>query len=378
MKSLPVPASLTSPKYRVTKKTFLLPLIGLAAFFIYIYIFNVDILQIIAKVRQIDLGSYVLAAAAVVLDTLFFTLTWNSLLRFLSVKVSAAKLYLFVWVGVFIDTMIPAESVSGEIAKIYLVNREQNGTAGKATASIVAQRLIGMGINLATLLIGATFLVYERQFYGTLFTLILFLVCLTVFFLALLLLLCFRENWTLRFMDALLRFVERVSRGRWKASYFRGELMEAAKSFHVAMKEYVHAPKTLAAAFFLSTVSWVLALLAFYFTFVSIGYPQISWSAILVISSIFAAVKSVPVGVPFEVGLPEITLTTLLILFGVPPEVSATATILMRLLTLWMRFFIGFAAQQWVGMRAIATNGNDKTLEDDVSNGVEHKNRVNP
>jgi uncharacterized protein (TIRG00374 family) len=154
--------------------------------------------------------------------------------------------------------------------------------------------------------------------------------------------------------------------------------MEAAKSFHMAMKEYAHAPKALVAAFFLSTVSWVLALLAFYFTFVSIGYPQISWSAILVISSIFAAVKSVPLGVPFEVGLPEMTLTTLLILFGVPPEVSATATILMRLLTLWMRFFIGFAAQQWIGMSAITTNGNGKALKGDVSDGVEHKNRINP
>jgi hypothetical protein len=43
-----------------------------------------------------------------------------------------------------------------------------------------------------------------------------------------------------------------------------------------------------------------------------------------------------------------------------------------------MRFFIGFAAQQWVGMRAIATNGNGKVLKDDVSNDCEHKNRVNP
>jgi uncharacterized protein (TIRG00374 family) len=130
------------------------------------------------------------------------------------------------------------------------------------------------------------------------------------------------------------------------------------------MKEYVHAPKTLAAAFFLSAVSWVLALLAFYLTFVSIGYSQISWGAILVISSIFATVKSVPIGVPFEVGLPEITLTVLLQLFGVPVAVSATATILLRLLTLWMRFFIGFAAQQWVGMRVVTPNGNSKTSQE--------------
>jgi uncharacterized membrane protein YbhN (UPF0104 family) len=99
----------------------------------------------------------------------------------------------------------------------------------------------------------------------------------------------------------------------------------------------------------------------FYFTFAAIGYPQISWSAILVISAIFTAIKAAPVGVPFEVGLPEITLTTLLILFGVPPEISATGTIMMRLLTLWLRFFIGFAAQQWLGIKGVIASIGSET-----------------
>jgi hypothetical protein len=74
---------------------------------------------------------------------------------------------------------------------------------------------------------------------------------------------------------------------------------------------------------------------------------------------IFAAVKSIPIGVPFEVGLPEITLTFLLQLFGVPTVDGATATILMRILTLWLRFFIGFAAEQWMGIKAITTGPSD-------------------
>jgi uncharacterized membrane protein YbhN (UPF0104 family) len=93
----------------------------------------------------------------------------------------------------------------------------------------------------------------------------------------------------------------------------------------------------------------------------SIGYTEISWTAILVVSAIFVAVKSIPIGVPFEIGLPEITLTTLFILFGVPAQVSATATILSRLLTLWLRFFIGFGAQQWIGIKTITASTNNKT-----------------
>jgi len=352
---------MVSTKPKVTWKTVLLPVLGLIAFFAYIYIFNVDIWQIIATVQSINLYIYLLAAVAVVLDTLFFTMAWYFLLRFLSVKLSIVKSLLFVWFGIFVDILIPAESISGEISKIYLVTKEQNGTTGKVTASLVAQRLIGMTVNIITLFTGAVLLLMERQLFGTMLNLILVLVTFTFLFLFLLLLLCIKEKWTLRIVDAVIRFAERVSRGRWKLTKVRGEVVEAAKAFHGAMRDFGHAPKTLIVATSFSSISWILALVVFQLSFLSVGYTSISWSAILVIGSVFTAVKSIPIGIPFEVGLPEITLTTLFILVGVPAETSATVTILIRILTLWFRFLIGFVAQQWLGIKTItATSTNSK------------------
>ena len=357
---------MVSTKYKVTWKAAIFPLIGLAAFFAYIYIFNVDILEIIAIVRGINIYIYLLAAVAVLLDTLFFTLAWWFLLKFLSVKLSIAKSLLFVWFGMFMDILIPTESISGEISKLYLVTKEQNGTTGKVTASLVAQRLIGMGINIITLLVGAVLLLVERQLFGatlnfTLILLTLILIALTFVFLLLLLLLCVKEKWTLRIVDAIIRFAEWISRGRWKLTMVRKEVVEAAKAFHDAMREFGHAPKTLVIASSFSVISWILAVSVVYLSFLSIGYTSIRWGEILVICSIFAAAKSVPIGVPFEVGLPEMTLTTLFIIVGVPPKTSATVTILIRLLTLWFRFIIGFVAQQWLGIKAItAPSKNNK------------------
>jgi len=354
---------MVSTKYKVTRKAIIFPLIGLAAFFAYIYIFNVDILKIIAIVRGINLYIYLLAAVAVLLDTLFFTLAWRFLLRFLSVKLSIVKSLLFVWFGIFMDILIPAESISGEISKIYLVTKEQNGATGKVTASLVAQRLIGMSINIVTLLLGATLLLMERHLFGTIFfNLILVLVTLTFIFLSLLMLLCIKEKWTLRIVDAIIRFAEWISRGHWRLTMVRKEVVQAAKAFHGAMREFGHAPKTLIIASSFSIISWILAVIVFYLSFLSIGYTSISWGAILVICSIFAAAKSVPIGLPFEVGLPEITLTTLFIFVGVPAQTSATVTILVRILTLWFRFVIGFAAQQWLGFRGIAATQKNNRM----------------
>jgi uncharacterized protein (TIRG00374 family) len=351
-------ALLTSPKYKVTWKTFLLPIIGLAAFFIYIYVFNVDIQEIISNMQHIHAGFYTMAAIAALLDVFFFAVAWHFLLKFLSVRISLFREFLYVWVGIFVDTIIPAESVSGEITKIYLVNREQNGAAGKATASVVAQRLIGMSINIVTLVIGAVLLLFENLLYGMVLALVLFLIVTIFLFLVLILLLCRKEKWTMRIIDSLIRFAERITRGHWKLVNLREEAIDATKAFHEAIRDYGHAPKTVFLASIACAMSWLFSLAVFYLTFLSIGYPQISWSAILVISSVFVAVKSIPVGIPFEIGLPEITLTTLFVFFGVPWQISATATILMRLLTLWVRFFIGFGAQQWLGIRAMTANSN--------------------
>jgi uncharacterized protein (TIRG00374 family) len=336
-------------------------LIGLVAFFVYIYVFNVDIQEIIAKVQQANPYYYILAAIASVLDILFFTLAWHSLLRFLSVKLSVFKSFAFVWAGIFVDTLIPAESVSGEITKIYLVNREQSGVAGKATASVVAHRLIGMGINIAALLVGAGLLLLESHLYGIVLGLVLFLITGISFLFTMVLLLCFKEKWTFRLVDGVIGFAERITRAHWRLKKLREEVVEIQRAFHAAIKEYMHAPKTLFIASGSTVIAWALSMLVFYLTFMSIGYPQISWSAIIVISAIFVAVKSVPIGVPFEVGLPEITLTTLLVFFGVPWTIAATATILMRLLTLWLRFFIGFGAQQWIGVKAVTTRQDTET-----------------
>jgi uncharacterized protein (TIRG00374 family) len=166
-------------------------------------------------------------------------------------------------------------------------------------------------------------------------------------------------------LDGLIRFAEWISRGRWKLTTFRQEVIEIHKAFHVAIKEYTHAPKTMLFATACSLVAWFFSILIFYFTFLAMGYTQISWVAIIVVTSIFVAVKSIPIGVPFEVGLPEITLTTLLVIFGVPAIMSATVTILTRLLTLWMRFFIGFGAQQWLGLKDIITRGDKAQIRID-------------
>ena len=348
---------MVSVKPKVTRKTILLPIVGLAAFFLYVYLFQVDISDIIATAQRADPMIYLAAILLSVVEVFFFALSWRSLIDFLQVKVSIVKSYLYVWYGIFIDTIIPAESISGEVSRVYLVTREQSGTSGKVVASLVTHRLMGMSLNIATLILGIGILLTEREVSALIFNLILSFLFATTFFLILLLLLCFKKEWTLRIIDGLIRLIQLIGRGKWKLEKTREQAKKAATMFHDSMKEFRRTPKTLSISLFFLIISWIFSLSIPYLVFIALRFP-VQWSIILLTSPIVLAIKSIPIGVPFEVGLPEITMTTLYTLLAIPPEVGATATILIRIVTLWLRFSIGFIAQQWLELKPIVKNAN--------------------
>jgi uncharacterized protein (TIRG00374 family) len=355
------------PKPKVSLKTVIFPLIGLAAFFLYIYLFQVDIPAIIATAARADPIPYAIAVAFSLVEVFFFSTSWRVLANFLKIRLSLARSYLFVWYGIFVDTIIPAESISGEAIRVYLITKEQGEQAcGRAVASLVAHRLLGMGMNIVVLIAGIVLFFSETQINPLIFNLILFLTGGITLTLLLILLFSFKEQWSLKVIDWLVRAVKFITRGRWhrQLTKIKEDACEIATGFHGSMREFKRSPKALASSFFYLAITWIFSLSIPYLVFMSLRVP-VSWSVILITSAIVLAVKSIPLGVPFEVGLPEITMTTLYTLLLTPTlgqlaaaGISATATILTRLITLWFRFFVGFLAQQWLELKPILAPSN--------------------
>ena len=98
-----------------------------------------------------------------------------------------------------------------------------------------------------------------------------------------------------------------------------------------------------------------------FLVFVAIGYLEpsvpILFLEVAVVTTLLGTIKSVPLGIPAEVGLPDIAMAGFFTLFGIPLDVSAAATILTRILTVWLRFLIGFIAIQWFGFKRLMDSG---------------------
>jgi len=350
----------TKPKF--TWKTVLFPLLGLAGFFLYIYLFNVDIVGIFETMQKTNPLLFGSAIICGLVEVLFYTISWYTLTKHLCIKMSLKKAYLYVWYGLYVDIIVPAESISGEVTRAYLLTRDQCGSFGKVVASLFTHRLLGMTMNVIILILGIILLTFEGQVSNLVFNLIILIAVAITATITVMTILAFKKNWTLKIIEWVTNITNKISRGKWKLTKFRSEAIEITDHFHEAMVEYRHNKKPLGISLFYLGITWFFSLSIPFLVFQSLGHP-VSWSIILITSAIVLAVKSIPIGIPFEVGLPEATMTTLLFAMGVPAELAATATILTRIITLWFRFFIGFAAQQYLELKPaipkIVTNGKN-------------------
>jgi uncharacterized protein (TIRG00374 family) len=351
-------------------------LIGLIVIVCYLCFF-VNVKEMITLLRSVNPLYYSLAVIALLLDTLFFSLTWHYFLDPLSIKVPFRKTLLFVWAATFVDILVPAESVTGDISRAYLMSKETGETeqnTGKIAASIVSHRILKMVVVLSSLLgscLSFFILRYEipkESVLGISVSNWIILVTLgTVAILFFLIVMALKEEITRKITDSLFKLIAFISRGRWHLTELRSKAQTALDAFHYAIKVFGRHPSSLAGPMVFTLLSWLSSLLISSLVFVSLGYP-IHFGIVMIVYSLSCAIQSIPVGIPAEVGLTEVVMISLYTAFlrGTLGDVdvgalSAAATFLIRILTVGLKLFIGFVAIQWVGAKALMGGSPEKS-----------------
>jgi uncharacterized protein (TIRG00374 family) len=248
--------------------------VGLILFLIYLVLL-VDIPEMINIISRVDITIYVFAVAALFVETALFAFAWQYLLIPLSVKVSVKRIFLFVWVGAFTDFLIPAESVSGDIAKVYLMSKEPGVDTGKVVASLISLRILGTITTTAALFV--SFLAMSMLNYTISSDMILIFLLVTVMSavaIILLTVLCFKENWTKWLVYKVLNSLEWLSRGRLKLEHFRTRIVEGLKVFYKSLKILGSKPTTVVSSTILCIFSWASSVAIVFLVFAAIGYSD--------------------------------------------------------------------------------------------------------
>jgi len=340
----------------LTKRTAVLLIIVGILFFVLYLLFFVPFEEFSSAFQRANPIYYSIAFGALTLSVFFAALTWHFFLRILSIESRLLKAFQFIWVGYFVDLLIPAESLSSDISKIYLMSKQSGASTGKVAASVIAHRILATIISFSGLVISSIYFLLRYQPSPFLRGFIALTVGVSMFFLGAMLYFSTKRKATERIVNWTVNFAERVSRGRWNLENLKLRAMRILEAFHEGILTLGMRPSSLVFPVASAILAWFFDMLIVVLVFLSLGAlgTGISFSVIVIVYFIIVGIEDAPLVIPASVGIMEIAMTSLYALFGVSIGLSAIATVLIRAMTFWVRLLIGGLVVQWLGIKGLA------------------------
>jgi len=330
---------------------------GIFVFLLYIY-FLVPFNDLVQTFQQVNPFYLFLALAVLFLAHGFYAFTWQKLLEMLSVKTSFLKAFQFTWVANFVDILVPAESVSGDFLRIYLLSKEKSGDAGKIAASVLCHRLLVTLISVLGLLISTMFFMLYNNPPILVLEIVATIATLNAAVFGLVIYIGAKKEAAEKIVNWTINALVNVTRGRWKFEHQKESAVKTMNKFYEGITVFRQNPKGFIVPVFSSIIAVALDILIMALAFLSIGPIEnmISLSALIIVYSSSALIHYIPI-VSGELGTMEIFLTTMFTLLGTQQTIAiyTAATVLIRILTLWVRLFVGGIIVQMMGIKSLTT-----------------------
>jgi uncharacterized protein (TIRG00374 family) len=347
-------------KHLASRTAVLLIGVGLFIFLVYLYFF-VPFDEVIEAIRKVNPFYFLLAFCTLFISGVFYSLTWQRLLKLLSIKVSFLKVFQFTWVESFVDLTVPAEPISGDVSRIYLMSKLSNGSAGKVTASVIGHRILTTMVTIGSLIVSTIYFVIRYKPPAIVLGFVALVAAGGAIYVGLLFYFSMRKDVAQKGANWLIRLLVRFSRGRWELGGLRKSAKKMLDAFYEGIAVLGGYPKGLILPLFFSIFAWLSDVLIAVLVFFALGQlgNTISPSAIVIVYSISVAIQYIPVGViPGEVGLVEIVMTSLFAVLGNSSAIAvfAVATVLIRALTFWVRLLVGGITVQFLGIKSLVSS----------------------
>ncbi len=329
------------PTIRPRKSIALIGL-GLGAYFLYLY--HVGYQDVISSLRNVDIALFVLALVMALLGVLCDALAWQTIARKFDYKVPIWDIFLIYMSCVFMNNLIPSGSFSGETARIYFLEKLDGGSRiDRSSATVAATRIITAIPFFLGTIIGLIYLDLATDAppwaLATCSVITLILLFLNAAFFGV----CFADNWLERIIFTLVDLIEKILHIRVDRMQCSGII----DRFHKSMKMLAEHKKTLFISTFWAVAGWLSMTLVAVIVFRSMGV-SVPLRAVFAVYAVMIFLQMLPLFLPGGVGLVDIVMSTFFTAIGLPAHTAVAATILIRLIQLWLLTAIGGLATAYL------------------------------
>jgi uncharacterized protein (TIRG00374 family) len=277
--------------------------------------------RILAPLRVIGWQGYIFLCLFSLINYFLRFIRWNYLLQQLGDTVSGWDSWLCYLSG-FAFTTTPAKA--GEVVRCYYFNRRHKIEYAHTLAGLFCERVMDA---LAAVLIGvlALYIFDDVRWAGGLFTVLILVIVALV-----------------SHQRLLLRIVERFRVVRLSVLHKLLDLVPLL----LARTNQLFNPMPFAGGLFLGVIAWSAEALAFAWLAQTLGGEGsvLLYMSIFCVSIVAGALTFIPGGL----GGTEVVLYTLMVATGMGDAEALTATILIRLATLWFAVALGLLSMLWI------------------------------
>lgn len=274
-----------------------------------------------------------------------WTQRWSITIRSLGISIRKKHIFPMLMVGLAVNNITPSARGGGEPVRAYMLGKYTKAPMENAFATVIADRGLDTFPFVVLAIITILYSVLSLKLpEWIVIALIISLIVLVIVFI-IILFMCINETAGQRITLWMVGVFKRFSRK--KHHQIEDKAINAMKGFQSSMNIMIRDRRVLMYGLPLSFIIWFMEIIRVYIVFSSFGTPVPLGiiAAVFVIATLIGMIPLLPGGVGAVDGIMIILYSAA----GVPPSISAAATIVERLISFWMTSFIGMGMLPYVG-----------------------------
>ncbi|MDM7913286.1 MAG: flippase-like domain-containing protein [Methanotrichaceae archaeon] len=316
--------------------------LGMGIYFLYLYHLGFE--ETINSLKNVNLAIFSLGVMLALAGVLCDSLAWKAIASKFEYKMPILDIFLIYMSSIFMNNLIPSGSFSGETARIYFLEKLDGGSRiDRPSATVAASRIITAIPFFMGTVVGLAYLTLATDAPAWALATCSGITIILLFVNAIFFGVCFTEGWLERIIFTIVDYVEKI----FHVHVDRTECSGIMNQFHRSMKMLAEHKRTLFISTFYAVAGWLSMTLVAVVIFRSMGV-KVSIMAVFAVYAVMIFMQMLPLFLPGGVGLVDIVMITLFTAIGVPMHSAVAATILTRLIQLWLLTALGGAATAYL------------------------------
>ncbi|MBE6485881.1 MAG: UPF0104 family protein [Methanosphaera stadtmanae] len=305
--------------------------------------------QIFNALKTANINYVILAIAIQFVIIWLWNTRWSIICNSLDIPHHQLSLFAMTIVGLAINDLTPSGRSGGEPVRAYLLSKNSSAEFKKTFATVMADKLCDTIPFMVLAIFAISYLMFYLHLSTALFSLLLIALVVFIIALAFIIYICINETFGIKAIQWVFRQLRHfTSRDLDKyEDIATTSLVGFQSSLLYLMNDY----KLLVIATVISFVVWFLELSRVFVVFMAFGV-HVSLGMIAAVFLVSSLIGIIPI-LPGGLGSIDGVMILLYSLAGISSSISTAATLVERMISLWMVIIIGVILLPFFGTKAL-------------------------